>query len=810
MAIRLLAIWGVLWLIGGDPGMRPCRSALLAAEDLVDLTGRVVDAEGKPVAGAQVRSYLLSYPPPAGRLEAEATTGEDGSFALKGLPPTEGNSFRTILVQAEGYGLGGALQPKPGLILRLGPAGSIVGRITGPGGKAIAGVSVRVAGIWLPEEGLAEPRFLQFWGDAAVLEARSDAAGTFTLNGLPAGGRASLLVQSPDYGRCERNNVAVGSEEVSLTLEPPGRIEGRVLAGKEEAPVAGATVYGWWLQSGMTWASARTDEEGRYVLTGLGPGLHRLAVKPTGAYEGWFLSEPERNVGVKAGETTADVVLRLTPGETVRGRVVDAETGKPLAGVSVEESSSFQSVKTKEDGTFELRAAPGEIWISIQEVPPGYARDRMMTSRRLTVQAGAGAADIEFKLQRGVSVKGQVVDPAGRPVPGAVVRYVRDWAMSEETADDEGRFTLEGLLPGKSLVLWTSVPEKGWAGQLSLPMEKATLEPVTLKLGRAAAVRLTVTDPQKQPIEGIEIEVFKRCETGEGVSYDGTAARSKRSGKATYDIQGLVPGQEYYLQVTAEGYGHLVSGQFKLEAGETRELLPMVLRVADAVVEGRVIDPAGRPIAGAQVEVHSGRFAQATTDAHGRFRLEKQPHESLFLRVTHPDYEENYQAGFNPDEGSVEFILLPRFRLVQALARPGEPAPELDCAYWLNSDRLTWPKLRGKVVLLVFSSAWNGPCEQLLPTLKDLQARYAARGFTVLQVQDCTATLAELRAWVKARGIPYPVAMVRSGMDDGWLGETFRRYGVQAVPALFLVDREGRLQPVQSMAGLSEQIERLL
>jgi len=77
-------------------------------------------------------------------------------------------------------------------------------------------------------------------------------------------------------------------------------------------------------------------------------------------------------------------------------------------------------------------------------------------------------------------------------------------------------------------------------------------------------------------------------------------------------------------------------------------------------------------------------------------------------------------------------------------------------------------------------------------------------------VQDCTATLAELRAWVKARGIPYPVAMVRSGMDDGWLGETFRRYGVQAVPALFLVDREGRLQPVQSMAGLSEQIERLL
>jgi len=102
-------------------------------------------------------------------------------------------------------------------------------------------------------------------------------------------------------------------------------------------------------------------------------------------------------------------------------------------------------------------------------------------------------------------------------------------------------------------------------------------------------------------------------------------------------------------------------------------------------------------------------------------------------------------------------------------------------------------------------------CLPVLLTLsKTLHNRYAARGFTVLQVQDRTAMLAELRAWVQAQGIMYPVAIVKSGINDGWLGETFRHYGVQAVPALFPIDREGRLRQVESAARLSEQIEGFL
>jgi hypothetical protein len=52
--------------------------------------------------------------------------------------------------------------------------------------------------------------------------------------------------------------------------------------------------------------------------------------------------------------------------------------------------------------------------------------------------------------------------------------------------------------------------------------------------------------------------------------------------------------------------------------------------------------------------------------------------------------------------------------------------------------------------------------------------------------------------------------MVQSGLYDGWASETFQNYGVQAVPMLFLIDRAGILHPVESMAGLSEQVEKLL
>jgi thiol-disulfide isomerase/thioredoxin len=283
---------------------------------------------------------------------------------------------------------------------------------------------------------------------------------------------------------------------------------------------------------------------------------------------------------------------------------------------------------------------------------------------------------------------------------------------------------------------------------------------------------------------------------------------TRKDNQGTFRLAGLLGGRGYTVSASAEGYGMAQSKLFTLKAGEKKTLPPLTLRKADAVLQGQVTDLSGKPVMGVLVRV-SGKTS--TTDTQGRYRVENLPHGTgAYVQVSHADYEEDYQPNINPDSGPVNFVLRPKFNPAKVLAQPGRPAPELVCAYWLNSEPLTWEKLRGKVVLLAFVAADVGPCERLLPQLKEWQEHYAGQGFTVVQIQDRSLAPAELRAWVQKKGLSYPVAMVQSGLDEGWAGQTFSAYGVVAVPALFLIDRAGNLHSIPSLARLREQIEELL
>jgi len=108
---------------------------------------------------------------------------------------------------------------------------------------------------------------------------------------------------------------------------------------------------------------------------------------------------------------------------------------------------------------------------------------------------------------------------------------------------------------------------------------------------------------------------------------------------------------------------------------------------------------------------------------------------------------------------------------------------------------------RGEVVLLDFWASWCGPCIRGLPHLAALQRRHAGQGFVVLSinVEGDPAKVEEVR---RSHAAARELAML---VDRD--GETARRYGVQTLPHLVLVGRDGQVSHVQVGAGSAEKLE---
>lgn len=93
----------------------------------------------------------------------------------------------------------------------------------------------------------------------------------------------------------------------------------------------------------------------------------------------------------------------------------------------------------------------------------------------------------------------------------------------------------------------------------------------------------------------------------------------------------------------------------------------------------------------------------------------------------------------------------------------------------------------GRVVLLDFWATWCAPCIRQIPELNRLHATFQKNGFTVLGVSIDNGGAETVRRFLATNKLAYPVAIDSAGTS------VHKSLGIKSIPAVFLIDRTGRI-----------------
>jgi peroxiredoxin len=96
---------------------------------------------------------------------------------------------------------------------------------------------------------------------------------------------------------------------------------------------------------------------------------------------------------------------------------------------------------------------------------------------------------------------------------------------------------------------------------------------------------------------------------------------------------------------------------------------------------------------------------------------------------------------------------------------------------------------RGKVVLIDFWASWCMPCKQEMPNVKKVYREFHDKGFEIIGV-SLDNSEANFDRYIREQKIAWP--QIFDG--KGWMSGIGRMYAVSAIPATFLLDRDGKIR----------------
>ncbi|MBL8693363.1 MAG: carboxypeptidase regulatory-like domain-containing protein [Planctomycetes bacterium] len=617
---------------------------------------------------------------------------------------------------------------------------SIYGVVTDESGAPISGASVCCFDIssiqvlswedaWAPTGGLPQ--------------GRSDSSGRFSIGSTNSLSPSSLLATAPGF--CPKLlEPAFPGEEVRFVLVPEFTAKGFV-RGTGGEPIDGARVK-WNEMYGIVQRTreAITAPDGSYRMA---PVMNPRESSTPGAITPWVQVEARGYApfhwqaistqewrtaeGDGLGELSRD--FYLSRGMSLRGRVVEAETRRPVplapvelwqyggihsqirSGVEMLLPSSAQCVamvRTDRDGCFTFENAPAG---GFPHPRAGFGRGSMQYIGFVGAVAegrAPGAADVQYaqegsgssveiQLAARGSARGRVRRSDGSGASGILVSttelywtryrpYFQRVAQITATTDSEGSYLLDVVPAGEGKVSIStfqsrSILEYAQAQIDARPNE--TVEAPDLMLPNVYEISLTVMSETGSPVDGAS--VFP----ANGAKFDCRFVPGSSAGRLTVFIpklSSIQPGDR--LLIRRQGYSAAKSAPIDLS--RLRSDLRVQL-VPESHISGTVVLSDSRPASGARVRAFSTAdlrdakemervrlprwspsippVAEARADAAGRFMIHDLSEDTYILQAL---WTGPWESGYEPwsavvpaVEGGIKDLII-RIAGTEALSSP--------------------------------------------------------------------------------------------------------------------------------------------
>jgi RNA polymerase sigma factor (sigma-70 family) len=538
------------------------------------VVGRVLDPQGKPVPGASVMVYAQStiYRPAesAERLFTKqlggASSDVSGQFRVD-VPRTSSSrhdGFGAVAL-APGFGVAWIdLDPdddQPPADITLRPEQVIHGRLFDLQGQPARDVKLSVTAIRRVLPTASNPPFENFEGPAFAWThpddlpgwpspAISGADGRFILHGVGPGLRVYLTLIDPRFASkvIEVNTDAAStSHPLSFALQPAMTITGRVTYVDTGKPVPHARVAlnGIHYPNGVRLPATTTvaDAEGRFRVNSPSNLPARLSADPP---DGQPYLRTSKSVDWPKGAITHSIDIALPRGAMMRGKVTEKGSGRPISAAIVtihprptandrlSPPGSSRPVETLADGSFELAVLPRLGYLTVQaptedyvlqELDQGLLSNGQPGSQRVYAHAFVACdpkpdgdrkeeADVKAELQPGVTAKGQVVGPDGKPVVDAWMLsrihlnpsqpLLRRWRGNYHGTARNGRFELHGLDADAEVPVSFFEPKRKLGATVHISAKRAGAEPFIVRLEPCATATARLVGPHGKPLAGFQ------------------------------------------------------------------------------------------------------------------------------------------------------------------------------------------------------------------------------------------------------------------------------------------------------------------
>jgi protocatechuate 3,4-dioxygenase beta subunit len=552
--------------------------------------GRVVDGEGKGVAGARV--FAAGWP--------LATSQKDGAFVIGHLP----DNVREIRASS-GAHYASASVAAENVTVTLSPASSINGSVLDEKSRPIAGVLVTA---------LAEERSEQSSTHPDWFTAVTDAKGTYRIEGLPAGKYSVYpsVTDDWDVDSQETDLRRQRSAKLDFSLKAAEVIRGTVRDEKNR-PVSGAVLIASNPEMPLIYGTGPFG----YVFGATGPAGQFTIPSPSKTKATFVIMKS--GFAAAKHEVTANskspISITLPRGIAVSGIVVDVD-GNPQsdAHVMAAEAKSIGSfplgatlasghmqpwVKTTPDGRFTIHLNRGTHDLGVWKSP--FAAEDV-----IGVDVSERVTELKVVLERGVDIRGRITRAKGAlPDGGQIVAMSPEMQTGAQgEIQPDGSFLIPSLPAGKYMILYQA------GSTTAQKMVDAPATDVVIELPELNEISGRVVDKGT----ALPLETFTVATSNSDSRFHDSSEVNNPLGVFTQSA----PAGPVEITVQAPGY---VAEKRVVDASAPAKDLVFALSRGRKIA-GRITSSNGPvPSADISIEAESGPGNSATTDDMGEYEI---------------------------------------------------------------------------------------------------------------------------------------------------------------------------------------------